>query len=141
VQIQRSVIYLDPWPAALQRQWTGVRRELDRMRDLARADGFGLVVALIPDETQVNPALQRLVRGASPRHAIDFSLPQAMLVDACRRDGIPVVDLLPVFRAAVARGTPVYLEQTTHWNPAGQRLAARTVARFLLDAKLLNPRQ
>ena len=109
------------------------------MRDLARQDGFGLVVAIIPDETQVDPDLQRLVRGATPGRVLDFDLPQATLTRLCREDGIPVVDLLPVFRSAVLRGTPVYLEQTTHWNPAGQRLAAETVARFLLDAKLLPP--
>jgi len=139
VQITRSVIYRAPWPTALERQWTGVRRELDRMRDIARRDGFGLLVVLIPDETQVNPALQRLVGGANRGTALDFDLPQKTLTEACGRDGIAVVDLLPLFRAAVARGTPVYLEQTTHWNPAGQRLAAQAAAQALRGGKLLSP--
>jgi len=139
VEIQRSVIYRSPWPSELARQLAGVRQALCRMRDLARADGFGLVVVLLPDETQANASLQQLVRAAAPRIAFDFDLPQSTLTGLCRQEGIRVVDLLPVFRKATAGGTPVFYPQNTHWNPAGQRLAARTVARFLLDAKLLSP--
>jgi hypothetical protein len=139
VQVTRSVVYRTPWPESLERQMAQIRRELDRILDVTRADGSGLVVAVIPDETQVNPSLQRLVRHAAGGAALDFDLPQKELVAMCRRDGIPVVDLLPLFRTAVAHGTPVYLEQTTHWNPAGQRLAGQAVARFLLGARLLPP--
>ena len=43
--------------------------------------------------------------------------------------GVPVVNLMPVFQAATARGTRLYWRDYTHWNDAGIRLAAEELWR------------
>lgn len=44
---------------------------------------------------------------------------------------IPLVDLLPAFKAAAARGEMLYYEYDTHWSQAGHNLAGQTIATYL----------
>jgi hypothetical protein len=86
-------------------------------------------VVLIPDEAQVDDRLRTEVRLASGSAAgdLDFERPNRLLRERMTADGIPVVDLLPAFRGA-ARTTRLYKPRDTHWNIAGNRLAAREIA-------------
>ena len=43
--------------------------------------------------------------------------------------GVPVVNLMPVFQEATARGERLYWRDDTHWNDAGIRLAAEELWR------------
>ncbi|MBE7560142.1 hypothetical protein HS125_14855 [bacterium] len=45
--------------------------------------------------------------------------------------GVPVYDLSPAFFAAADEGKQTYLSFDTHWNDAGHRLAAETLASLL----------
>ncbi len=45
---------------------------------------------------------------------------------------IPFVDLTDAFRRATAAET-LYLERDTHWNAAGNRLAAAVLAQYLTE--------
>lgn len=99
------------------------------MRDLATAAGAGFLVVLLPDETQVDEALQRDVARAwgMRREEIDFERPTRVITEALAREGIPTLDLLPAFRREGARQR-LYKPQDTHWNVEGNRLAATTMA-------------
>lgn len=61
----------------------------------------------------------------------DISLPNRVIADYCALHGILCIDLLPDFRAAAMRGAALYIGQDTHWNIAGNSLAARTQAAAL----------
>jgi hypothetical protein len=69
------------------------------------------------------------VRGAWPGSTLDFDRPSRLLRDLCRREGIPVLDLGPVFRERAARGESMFQGVDGHWGPAGQRVAAGAIAR------------
>jgi hypothetical protein len=97
-------------------------------RDLARRNGADLLVVLLPDETQVDADLRRRVaqaRDTTPED-LDLEQPNRLLTQALRAAGIEVLDLLPAFAAGSAR-TPLYKPQDSHWNLAGNRLAAEVI--------------
>ncbi len=88
--------------------------------------GTDFLVMVIPDEFQIDPELAAAVAESAGRSLADYDLdrPQRELVAAFESHGVPVLDLLPVFRQR-ARIEPLYLPRDTHWNVAGNRLAAR----------------
>ena len=109
-----------------------VAGDLRQMRDITKRSGADFVVVIIPDEAQVNMSLQAEVARASG-HApgdLDFAQPNRLIVRALDADGIRTLDLLPTFQEA-GRGAVLYKPQDTHWNLAGNQLAARTIAVFL----------
>lgn len=107
---------------------------LREMRDLAAGAGAGFLVVLLPDETQVDDALQRDVARAwgVAREAIDFDRPTRAITEALGREGIQTLDLLPAFRREAAR-TRLYKPRDTHWNVAGNRLAAETMTPMIRE--------
>lgn len=131
IEVDRSWVY-DAGEAALAPAVARVAGALETMRDVARRAGADLAVVLIPDEVQVDAALADQVTRASNRApaGLDFDRPNRLLTVALEAEGIPVLDLLPVFRAAASRER-LYKPQDTHWNIAGNRLAASAIAAFL----------
>lgn len=101
--------------------------------------GGRLVVMVIPDELQVDGDLfARTVAHVGTRTADhDLEWPQRALGEALAARGIPVLDLLPASRRASAEG-PLYRPRNTHWNGAGNRLAAAELARFLVAERLVS---
>ena len=114
-------------------------RLLDDVRDLlvrldrsVRAQGARLFVVLIPDEFQVSEeVLSRIVERyeLDPDH-LDLTLPQRRLMELCEEQAFACLDLLPVLKAAPER---VYRLRDTHWNPAGNRRAARALGATLAE--------
>jgi hypothetical protein len=128
IQVERAWIYQpgDPRvPAAVER----VAADLRRMRDLAVRAGAEFAVVLIPDETQVNTALGEEIAAAVRGAPLDVDQPNRLLLAALERDGIRALDLLAPFRAAGS--ARLYKPQDTHWNLAGNQLAATTIAGWL----------
>lgn len=91
-----------------------------------RNRGMALVVLLVPEKEQIHgQALpperqQALANGPELLTAITAGL---------ESNGVPVVNLLPVFQAATAQGQRLYWRDDTHWNDAGIRLAAEELWR------------
>jgi hypothetical protein len=55
-----------------------------------------------------------------------------MMAAACREKGVPMLDLLAGFRAAVASADEdLYFPLDHHWTPAGHRVAASLMADFV----------
>jgi SGNH hydrolase-like domain, acetyltransferase AlgX len=101
---------------------------LGSIKKICDLHGIRLAVVLIPDEVQVDRALQRLVIAASALgdSALDFDLPNALLRDRLAKLGIDHLDLLQPFRDATERGR-LYRRNDTHWNIAGNRLASELI--------------
>lgn len=107
---------------------------LVQIKQQCDARGIALAVVLLPDEVQVNPSLQSRVLELktfnSSADAFDFALPNRLLAKGLKEHGIPVLDLLDDFSRA-SRQSPLYRSNDTHWNIAGNNLAADTIAKNL----------
>ena len=95
------------------------------LRDTLAARGLDFRMVLVPEKhTVYAPVL------ATPPEE-PSALYLNVLEEKLRAAGIPVVNLLPVFRKAAAEqlssGRRLYLDDDTHWNADGVRLAAETI--------------
>jgi hypothetical protein len=91
-----------------------------------------LVVALIPDVLQVDPAIRAevIVSAARPTGSYDFEWPETELARRLAAAGVTVVDLLPAFRAAPT-SPRLYRRLDVHWSVAGNAVAADAIAAVL----------
>lgn len=131
IEVERAWIYdaADDRLAAAAARVAGHLRE---MREIARRGGADFAVVLIPDEAQIDPGLRDEVGRASGRvpEQLDFERPNRAIAAELGRERIRVLDLLPLFRER-GREVRLYKPQDTHWNLAGNRLAAEAIAAFL----------
>jgi hypothetical protein len=88
---------------------------------------------VIPDEMQVNAAQREelIKRAKLTPDQVDMLQPNQMLQREFAASGIPYVDLLP---ALAAKKENLYKPRNTHWNIAGNLLAARTIAPKVIEA-------
>jgi hypothetical protein len=109
--------------------WRNALAHLRAMKDACSRRGVMLAMTIIPDEFQVNRELleQLLAAGAIGRDDVDLAGPQRRLLDFCRAEGLSCLDLLPSFEGR--QGT--YLPQDTHWNEAGNLIAATAIVNWL----------
>jgi hypothetical protein len=133
IQVDRAWIF-ESGSTRLEEAASRAAGHLRRIRDLSRRKGADTLVVLVPDEAQVDPALQADLREGLPARqtALDFDRPTRVMDAALAAEGIARIDLLPAFRAEGARAR-LYRPQDTHWNLAGNRLAAAVLARALED--------
>jgi lysophospholipase L1-like esterase len=133
IEVERAWIYSQAEPV-LQNALTRAVGYLRDIRDISQRAGANVLVVLIPDEVQVDDGLQEQVARAhgSTRDRFDFHLPNRLLAMALAKEGIPFLDLLPAF-AEAGQHTRLYKPRDTHWNLAGNRLAAATIAGFLRE--------
>jgi hypothetical protein len=105
-----------------------VEENLTAMTKLLRSRNIDFIVALFPDEYQVNPRLrQQLSSEFGMRESdYDLELPQRLIWNHMKAHHVPVIDLLQPF---AERGLveDLYLLRNTHWNDAGRRLAAEVI--------------
>jgi lysophospholipase L1-like esterase len=104
-----------------------------RMKEICDRRGIHFTVAIIPDEMQIDSTLQNKVMGAYHLRpeAYDFTLPNKRLQAALKAHHIDYIDLLDGFAAGSARAR-LYRPNDTHWNIAGNALAAELLSRHLL---------
>lgn len=106
-------------------QRDGVRNSVNQIRRIKDRAGGSLpvIVALLPDENQVNPALQARILEPAELSKHDFKMPQSMLVGMFREIDVPTIDVLP---AVLADPRCLYMNET-HWTPEGHELAASVI--------------
>jgi len=109
-----------------------IYRSLLAMRDLLAERGIGFVVAAYPDAVQVDPVVRKTLLERAGRKGSDYewNRAQRLLRSFTEANGIAFVDLTEPFRDARRRGWDLYLDNDSHWNAAGNRLAAE----ILFDA-------
>ncbi len=104
---------------------------LRELRDLTRASGDRLLVAVAPPAFAIDPT-----RAAATLEAFGLADPD---VDAPRRAvlrvlgdlGVTACDLQPALEASAARGEPPYLRFDGHWSVAGHAAAASAMVACL----------
>ncbi|CAN5198589.1 hypothetical protein BH23VER1_BH23VER1_35550 [soil metagenome] len=90
--------------------------------------GVRLVFVPVPAKAAIYP--EKFLDGAT---AADVA-PNKPFLDKLAAEGVEVIDLEPVFRAARASGDggrKVYCAQDAHWSPYGAELAAAEIAKVL----------
>jgi lysophospholipase L1-like esterase len=102
--------------------------ELEKIKEICAANRSRLLVVLAPDEIQVNDDLKRSVMPNTTR----VDLFNQWIADALNQRNIPVIDLLPEFRERT-RAERLYKPRNTHWNRAGNRLAAELLFKFVQE--------
>ena len=105
-----------------------ILRSIAELAALLKAHQTRFVVAIYPDEFQVNQDLARAIFTRFKLNPDDYDLAFAQkLLQAFLDDkGIPCIDLLERFRAEGQR-QPLYKLRNTHWNEAGNELAAQVL--------------
>jgi hypothetical protein len=144
---------------AARRGWGLALENIRRMRDASTAGGARFVLMFIPFKSQVYlPLLQRSFDRKTLAQALHFFLPDdATVPDVgrfarnrlaqnglmrafCAREGIAFLDLTPALQRRVERGEAMYFQDDSHFNEAGEALAAETLADFLRANRLLDAR-
>ncbi len=112
---------------------------VDSLSEIARIcerAGIELAVIIIPDELQVNAALQADVIGSTPVSEYDFEEPSVRLREELQEMGVATLDLLMVFQTE-SRRRPLYKPADSHWNIAGNELAAQRIRGWLEASGLI----
>ncbi len=125
----RLRVYTKKSRETLDRLARAIEPSIRAMALSARSIGTRFAIVMIPDEVQVDPDLLARAReriGAAP-DALDLTAPQDRLHAICIDLDIECIDLLPAFQAR-GRIEKLYRLQDTHWNPAGNQLAAEIIA-------------
>ena len=100
---------------------------LEAARDAVHAAGAGLVVVLAPTKEAV------YWQGDLSEHmALEGN--DRWVAQVCRSLEIPCLPLLPAFASVARQAGPLYFSQDVHWNPAGHRLAAQEIVRFITSS-------
>jgi SGNH hydrolase-like domain, acetyltransferase AlgX len=120
-----------------QRLFDGAVAPLREMKEICHARGIDLLVVMIPDEVQVNPTVQSEVVKSFNRSPdqFDFALPNRMLSRELERINVKQLDLLEPFKRASIHER-LYKPNDTHWNIAGNMLAAELIGDYIRNAVL-----
>ena len=110
---------------------------IDEIKTVCENNDIQFFVVLIPDELQVDFRLQERVleKIGADNDKLDFDRPNKYLVKELRARNIKYLDLLEPFRLRT-RDVRLYKPRNTHWNIAGNRLAADLLYDFLHEAIL-----
>ena len=103
------------------------------MKDWCDRRKIKLVIAILPDQFQVDQALREAVLNKYKHIAeknLDLSHPDNLIMNFCRTHNIHCLDMLGQFQEQGKTGM-LYASRDTHWNEAGNRLAADLIFEYL----------
>ena len=120
--------------------WPDVTRALDRILGKSREIGAAYVLVAHPDQVQVEAPLRAEILTAMgvTEEAYDMDLPAKFLEAYAATRHVPFVNLTPAFRKDGSSGG-LYITRDTHYNTAGNRIAARAIEGLLLQDTLAQP--
>jgi hypothetical protein len=99
-----------------------------------------LALLLIPERGQVEPEHWVKTIGdiiVFDPTQYDLTKPNQWLLEYSTRMQIPVIDLLPRYKAIV-KPEKLYFDKDTHWTSTGQQVAAKAVFQFIKNNNLLD---
>ncbi len=110
-------------------------QNLKRIQNLLKENKIGFVIAIYPYGNLLNEkewAIGRKLRGfdAKVYHSQLFDY----LSDFCKEQGIPFLNMTPDFQAS--KDFPLYYPYDGHFTPAGNKVAAESLEKFLLKEDL-----
>lgn len=110
-----------------------VFESIDTMAELLESKNIKFIVAIYPAAFQVDENLANKLFEYQNlnRDDYDLLLAQKILKDYLDEKGIAYIDLLDKFKAEQQK-QPLYIKNDTHWNRAGNQLAAEIIFKNLV---------
>lgn len=138
---QQEAFCLKSYPPEFDLAWQKAKDAIGEIKAWCDGHGARLAVVVIPTDAQVSPERWDDVRRRFALRDEDFDLdkPQRILAEYAAASGIPLIDLLPVLRAARDTGGPLYFRRDIHWTSRGHAVAADEILRRLDALGLLPP--
>lgn len=118
-------------------RWDDVEAPLQALVDACKKEGVALHLVIIPHTLQVDDSHLDFYRRAGfnvDPAWVGSSQPQAKLIDFCKRNNVPCLDLLPAFQKAAAQGQELYWRRDDHLNITGHQLAFKIVQEQILTS-------
>ena len=133
---EKSYIFIEQpaEPEHFQKLFNDALADLLKIKEICDYRNIKLVVVLIPDELQINNQLQAKVAADFPvsLDIFDFTLPNKLLSQKLQKENISYIDILNEFQVAATKKT-LYKPNNTHWNIAGNQLAADIIENYLQE--------
>lgn len=131
-ELQR-LVFCQPERDNIQRIYT---MYFNALKMFWKRAGPEFIMVLAPDEFQVNDALwEKLMSMVDDPAEYDRDYPQKRVVEFCRRNEIPYLDLLPLLREAQQK-QHTYHFRDTHWNAWGNQVAGEAIAKKILEYEI-----
>ena len=127
---------------AFERDFAAALSYISEIKRLCDSRNIGLTIVLIPDEMQVSKPLQtQVVAGSGHAPAsFDFTLPNRLLHASFEELKIDYIDLITEF-SNHSLNDRLYRPNDSHWNIAGNELAARIILQHLSAQLSANARR
>jgi hypothetical protein len=123
----------------LQKEWRKCSNVILKMKDWCDQRKIKLVIAILPDQFQVDQATREAVltryKNIEEKN-MDLSQPNNLIVNFCRAHNINCLDMLRNFQEK-GKNERLYILRDTHWNEAGNRLAADLIFEYLEENQLV----
>jgi hypothetical protein len=121
-----------------EREWRQCSSVISQMKQWCDRRNIEMVLAIFPDQFQVEENLREEVykKYNLAADSLDLEYPNYRLSNYCKENNIHCIDLLGPFREKGKSGG-LYALRDTHWNAAGNRLAAEVIFQYLMDWKLI----
>ena len=126
----------------LEQKWRECAAILLKMKEWCDRRKIKLVIAILPDQFQVDPELRKEIFAHYKRikeENMELTQPVNLIVNFCRAQNIHCLDLLGQFQEQ-GKTRQLYTLRNTHWNEAGNRLAASLIFEYLEKNQLIIPR-
>ena len=107
---------------------------IKQIKKICDSKNIKLLVVMLPDENQVNLELQQQVIAkwkANPEQ-IDIKQPNQALATTFTQEKIPYLDLFDTFVIG-SKQENLYKPRDTHWNIAGNRVAAQAITPKIIE--------
>jgi acetyltransferase AlgX (SGNH hydrolase-like protein) len=119
-------------------EWRQCSRVISQMKQWCDQRNIEMVLAIFPDQFQVEENLREEIykKYNLAADSLDLEYPNYRLSNYCKENKIHCLDLLGPFREQGQSGG-LYALRDTHWNEAGNRLAAEVIFQYLRDRQLI----
>lgn len=135
---RRLLSYATPLGPDIAEGFEEATRAMARLSLAASERGARTAIVLVPARFQLDAAEYQRMRAEVSRFGFELDVDGASsrFHDFYASLGLPLLDLLPAFRAAPHPGR-MFFERTVHLTPAGHEVAAKAIAQFLEDQGLV----
>ncbi|MFZ5453295.1 MAG: alginate O-acetyltransferase AlgX-related protein [Thermodesulfobacteriota bacterium] len=142
IEKKRVWVFAKDKQATLMREWREDAAVFAKIQNWCSQRKAPLVFAVFPDQFQVDRNLRQEIYQTYHLRAADFDLayPNGLIRNYCRQRQLHCLDMLGPFQKLGASQT-LYKLRDSHWNAAGNRLAADLIFKYLTAHRLVGPRK
>jgi hypothetical protein len=134
----RTWIFRKDKQVDLESKWRQGSLVIAQMKQWSDKRRVPMVLVIFPDQLQVDKDLREEISQiyGINENSLNLDYPNRLLQTFCRKNNIHCLDLLGPFQNN-PDSQHLYALRDTHWNEAGNRLAANLIFQYLEDQKLI----